>query len=264
MKLTVLGKSPSWQDAGGACSGYLVEEGDFALLLDCGNGVFSKLRLFCDYVDVDAVAISHLQADHFLDLVPFSYALTYAPRQQPVPVDRWPGTDNPARPRLIAPQGARETFRRVVGAWGNEDLIENAFHLEEYGPDDTPEVGPLKFTFKSVPHFTETFAIRVKSANGGGELVYGADSRPSDEVVDFARDAELLLVEATLPRPERTGMRGHLTPREAGEHAKAAGAKQVVITHISDELDLLWAQTEADAGFGSPVDIAREGAAYTI
>jgi ribonuclease BN (tRNA processing enzyme) len=59
-------------------------------------------------------------------------------------------------------------------------------------------------------------------------------------------------------------MRGHLTPREAGEHAKAAGAKQVVITHISDELDLQWAQTEADAGFGSPVDIAREGATYTI
>ena len=44
MQITVLGKSPSWQDAGGACSGYLVQEGDFTLLLDCGNGVFSKLR----------------------------------------------------------------------------------------------------------------------------------------------------------------------------------------------------------------------------
>jgi ribonuclease BN (tRNA processing enzyme) len=151
-----------------------------------------------------------------------------------------------------------------VGAWGNEDLIENAFHLEEYSVDDTPEVGPLKFTFQSVPHFTETFAIRVSSSAGGGDLVYGADSRPSDEVVEFARDAELLLVEATLPRPERTGMRGHLTPREAGEHAKAAGVRQVVITHISDELDLEWAQTEADAGFGASVDIAREGATYTI
>ena len=40
MRITVLGKSPSWQDADGACSGYLVEEGDDALLLDCGNGVF--------------------------------------------------------------------------------------------------------------------------------------------------------------------------------------------------------------------------------
>ena len=44
MRLTVLGKSPSWQDAGGACSGYLLEDGDTTVLLDCGNGVFGKLR----------------------------------------------------------------------------------------------------------------------------------------------------------------------------------------------------------------------------
>ena len=44
MRLTVLGKSPAWQDAGGACSGYLVEDGDTRVLLDCGNGVFAKLR----------------------------------------------------------------------------------------------------------------------------------------------------------------------------------------------------------------------------
>src|SRR5919197_992520 len=159
MRLTVLGKSPSWQDAGGACSGYLVQDGDTAVLIDCGNGVFSKLRVVCDYVDVDAVLISHLHADHFLDLIPFAYALTYAPRQQPVPVHIWPGTDNPAHPELYAPTGARDTFRRVVGAWGNEDLIENAFELEEYEESSKPEVGPLRFEFRSVPHFTETFAI---------------------------------------------------------------------------------------------------------
>ena len=127
MRITVLGKSPSWQDADGACSGYLIGDDGFHLLLECGNGVFSKLRRFIDYVDVGAVVISHLHADHFLDLVPYAYALTYAPRQQPVPVDRWPGTDRPARPELHVPPGATELFRRVVGAWGNEDLIENAF-----------------------------------------------------------------------------------------------------------------------------------------
>src|SRR6185437_3316841 len=80
LKITVLGKSPAWQDADGACSGYLVEEEGACLLLDCGNGVFSKLRRFRDYTKVDAVVISHLHADHFLDLVPFAYALLYAPR----------------------------------------------------------------------------------------------------------------------------------------------------------------------------------------
>src|SRR5918992_5412358 len=165
MRLTVLGKSPSWQDAGGACSGYLIEEDDTAVLVDCGNGVFAKLREKIDYVDVDAVVISHLHADHFLDLVPYAYALTYAPRQQPVPVPPRPGTDKPAKPRLIAPPGARELFRRIVGAWGNEDLIEKAFKLEEYEESSKPRVGPLRFSFRSVPHFTETFAIRVASSN---------------------------------------------------------------------------------------------------
>src|SRR3954447_10149305 len=175
MRLTVLGKSPSWQDAGGACSGYLVEEDDLGMLVDCGNGVFSKLRRFRDYVDVDAVLISHLHADHFLDLVPYSYALTYAPRQQPVPVHTWPGTDRPARPDLHAPTGARDTFRRVVGAWGNEDLVENAFGLREYAPEEELEIRPFHVSFCPVPHFVQTCAIELSSSNGGGRFVYGAD-----------------------------------------------------------------------------------------
>src|SRR5918998_1134636 len=180
MRLTVLGKSPSWQDAGGACSGYLLEDGDTSVLIDCGNGVFSKLRRFRDYTKVDAVVISHLHADHFLDLVPYSYALTYAPRQQPVPVDRWPGTDNPARPELHGPPGARETFRKIVGCWGNNDLIENAFELAEYDGSSQLSIGPVRIAFQEVPHYTETFAMRISSENGSGEIVYGADSSATE------------------------------------------------------------------------------------
>jgi ribonuclease BN (tRNA processing enzyme) len=264
MRLTVLGKSPSWQDAGGACSGYLVEEDGTALLVDCGNGVFGKLRERIDYVDVDAVLISHLHADHFLDLVPYSYALTYAPRQQPVPVDRWPGTDHPAKPELHAPPGAREAFRRVVGTWGNEDLIENAFDLIEYEASSTLAIGPFEIRFQPVPHFTETFAICVASQNGSGRIVYGADCRPTEALANFVDEPDLIMMEATLPRPERTGMRGHLTPGEAGEHARAAGAKRLVLVHISDELDADWARGEAEASFGGPVEVAREGAAYDV
>jgi ribonuclease BN (tRNA processing enzyme) len=263
MRLTVLGKSPSWQDAGGACSGYLLQHEGTTVLMDCGNGVFGKLRQFVDYVDVDAVVLSHLHADHFLDLVPYAYALTYAPRQQPVPVPPWPGTDHPARPRLIAPPGARETFRHVTGAWGPEQLIENAFRLEEYEASATPAVGPLRFSFQSVPHFVETFAICV-DADGGGRLAYGADSRPSEDLVGFIRDCDLLLIEATLPRPERTGMRGHMTPGEAGQHAREANASRVVLTHISDELDHEWARDQAAETFGAAVEVAHDGATYDL
>ena len=86
---------------------------------------------------------------------------------------------------------------------------------------------------------------------------------PTEEQA-LLRETTERFVEATLPRPERTGVRGHLTPEEAGDHAKRAGAKRVVITHISDELGDDWAREEAERGFGGPVEVAREGATYEI
>jgi ribonuclease BN (tRNA processing enzyme) len=265
VRITVLGKSPAWQDAGGACSGYLVEEDGTCLLLDCGNGVFSKLRRFRDYVDVDAVVISHLHADHILDLIPFASGLTYAPRQQPVPVDRWPGTDSPARPRLYMPAGGREAMRRICGGGGMlEDHVENAFDVVEYDQDDELEIGGLRVRFTAVPHFLPTWAVDVRSADGGGRITYGADSAPNDELVEFARGSDLLLIEATLPRPERSGPRGHLTPSEAGDHGARAEVGRLVITHISDELDELWARGEAERAFGGPVHVAHEGDVFEL
>ncbi|HEY7151575.1 MAG TPA: MBL fold metallo-hydrolase [Solirubrobacterales bacterium] len=264
MRITVLGKSPSWQDAGGACSGYLVEDGGTRLLLDCGNGVFAKLRERADYTELDAVLISHLHADHFLDLVPYSYARAYAPRQQSAPVGGYPGTDAPARPRLIAPAGAREVFRQVVGAWGKEDLIETSFALEEYDADSTVEVGTLRARFQEVPHFTTTYAVDFVSTNGGGRFTYSADCRPGEELIRIAKDTDLLIVEATLALPEKTGARGHMTPAEAGDHARRAGAHRVVLTHISDELDSDWAREQGSEAYGGPVDVAQEGATYEV
>ncbi len=269
MRITVLGKSPSWQDAAGACSGYLVQEGDFTMVLDCGNGVFSKLRHIVDYVDVDAVLITHLHADHFLDLVPFSYALTYAPRQQPVAVGGWPGTDHPARPVLYVPGGAAKVFRRIVGCWGNEDLIENAFELREFaGVDerahtvDGLSVGPFQIRLCEVPHYVTTYAVELTTATA--RFTFGADCKPNEELVTFAENTDLLMIEATLPRPERTGLRGHLTPREAGEHGKLAHAQRLVLTHFSDEMDPEWARLEAASSYGGTVELAHEGAVYTV
>jgi ribonuclease BN (tRNA processing enzyme) len=262
VRVTVLGKSPSWQDAAGACSGYLVQAPGFSVLLDCGNGVFSKLRPICDYVDVDAVVISHMHADHFLDLVPFSYALRYAPRQQPVPVGGWPGTDDPARPRLYLPGGGGALVRHVVSCWGNDDLIDSAFEVHEYAVDEELLLGPLAVRFCEVPHYVPTFAVEL--ACDGARFTYGADCRPNDELVHFARDTDLLLIEASLPRPERDGTRGHLTAREAGEHGLRAGARRLVLTHYSDELDPELTRAEGADGFGGPVDLAREGAVYTV
>ncbi|MBV9716155.1 MAG: MBL fold metallo-hydrolase [Solirubrobacterales bacterium] len=252
MKITVLGKSPSWQDAGGACSGYLIEHGRYVLLLDCGNSVFSKLRTVCDYAEVSAVLISHLHADHFLDLVPYSYALIHGPRQRP----------GRPRPRLYVPEGGGKLLSRVVGCWGNAGLIETAFEQHEYGSRHEVQLGPLRIALREVPHFTRTFAVDV--SDGRGRLTFSADCAPNDGLVELATGTDLLLIEATLPEPESAGERGHMTAREAGEHGRRAAARRLVITHISDELDADRAVAEAQSGYGAPAEVAREGAVYTV
>lgn len=255
MKITVLGKSPAWQDADGACSGYLVEEAGTTLLLDCGNGVFGKLRAHADFAAVDAIVLSHLHADHFLDLVPFAYGLLYAPR---------PGAAQRARPRLCAPPGGTAVFRQVTGAWNSPELIEDAFAVEEYSPSDVLEIGPLRVRLHPVPHYVPAWAVEITSTVTGRRFTFSADCRPNAELVAFARDTDLLLIEAAIPQPEPVGTRGHLTPREAGEHGRAAGASRVVVTHFADDLDPEWVRSEAAAGFGDAVEVAFEGATFSL
>ena len=251
LRITVLGKSPAWQDADGACSGYLVQGAGQTVLLDCGPGVFSKLRRFVDYVDIDAVVISHLHADHIMDLVPFASGLRYGPRRPP------------ARQRMFAPPGALEAFAGMSSATAmSAEHIELAFDVTVYDPADTVTIGGLKVRFQPVPHFIPANAVEF--AAGGARFTFSADCAPNQELCDFAAGTDLLLIEATLPQPERDGDRGHLTPREAGEHGARAGAKRVVLTHFSDELDVEWARAEGERGFGAPVDAAYEGATYEL
>ena len=257
--MTVLGKSPAWADAGGACSGYLVESGDATVLLDCGPGVLGKLRALRDYASVDAVVLSHMHADHMLDLVPYASALLYS--------ERWADGRAPRpRPVLHVPPGGADALARVcAGAGMFASHVQAAFDVHEYDPDGILHAGPFSIRFQLVPHFVPAHAVEL--VDGTGRLTFSSDCGPNAELSAFAQDTDLLLVEATMSEafagdggPER----GHLTPREAGEHGRRAGAHRLVLTHISDELDLAVARAQAADAFGRAVEVAAEGAVFTL
>jgi ribonuclease BN (tRNA processing enzyme) len=255
VRVTILGKSPVFADVGGACSGYLVQEGSTTLVMDFGNGVFGKLRAFVEFTAVDAVVVSHMHSDHILDLVPFAYALTYAPG----------AASRETQVRLFLPEGGRDVLRGIARAWGSGDLVDSAFDVEEYASGDVLDIGDVRVRTRAVPHYVpNTNALDVSPLAGGARLTYGADHGPSDELVDLARDTDLLLVEAAITEPEEEGRRGHITPREAGEHGRRAGARRLVVTHVSDLVDQSWVLAEAEAGFGGPVAIAAEGEVYEV
>ncbi len=258
IRLTILGKSPSWQDRDGACSGYLVELAGRTLLIDCGSGVFGKLRSHHDYAEVDAVIVTHLHADHTLDLVPFAYALTVGP---PLRRGRLP---------LYAPPGARAAWRRLCSAWGSETLIEDAFELHEYDPARELELDGISVRFQPVPHYVPTYALELRVSGEAQRLVFSADCGPNEELVAFARGADLLLIESTrLDEPLRDDEDpdeppGHLRAADAASIGARAGVGRLVLTHFSDQLDPAQIRAQAEAVFGAAVRLAREGDQYEI
>jgi ribonuclease BN (tRNA processing enzyme) len=252
MRFVVLGKSPAWPDPGGACSGYLLVQDGFALLLDCGAGVFGKLTAVQDYLTLGAVLISHLHADHILDLIPFSYALNLSPRV----------AHPPRRPPLHSPPGSQEMFHRLGACWKDEGLITEAFAVAEYDPAEPLRIGPFAVRFCEVPHYTQAFACELSA--GGSRITFGADCGPNDALVQFAQGTDLLIAEASLREPDTDVPRGHLTPLEAGELGRQAQAKRLLVTHFSDELGADWVREESARGFGAEVSLAAAGAEYTI
>ena len=79
MRLTVIGCSGSYPGSDAACSAYLVEHDGFRLLLDLGNGSLGTLQNHLDPREIDALYLSHLHGDHWLDLVSLAYVREHHP-----------------------------------------------------------------------------------------------------------------------------------------------------------------------------------------
>lgn len=254
MRFTVLGKSPAWEDAGGACSGYLLEVDGESFMFDCGNGAFAKLRGRIDFEAVTGIVISHIHADHVLDLVPFAYALTLGPQ----------GVSSPG-PLLRLPPGGLDALRRLVAIWGSEGLIDAAFEPVEYERGEGFGLGAVRAQLHEVPHYALTHAVEL-IAPSGRRLVYGADCRSCIELERAAAAADVLLAEATLAEAESVPLerRGHMSAAEAGALAGRAGVGRLVLTHISDLIDPVRALEQAALGFEGPIEIAAEGSSWEL
>jgi ribonuclease BN (tRNA processing enzyme) len=251
--LTILGASGACPAAGGACSSYLVQSGATSIVLDCGPGSLPNLRGVIDYRAVTAVVLSHLHADHILDLVPYHDGLRYGP-----------GADASPRIPLWSSPGGRATLQALGVALGHDaDHFDQTFAIEEYDPAAPLTIGDLRLTFTPTQHYIPCWGIRCEA--GGATLVYSADTGPTPAVVELARDADLFLCEATLLDREAPEDRpGHLTAAEAGALARQAGARRLLLTHLWPELGLEALLARGQAAFGGPTALAREGDRHRI
>lgn len=251
MKLTVLGCGGPVPRPGQACSGYLLEQDGTHILLDCGSGVFSNLQKHLDYHCVEAVVISHMHADHSFDLPAYRTALELDMFH---PLTR--------RPRLYLPPGGTKVLMDLAGLIGHrETYFDGAFEISEYDPQLPLNVANLRLTFAPTKHRILTFGVRIE---GAATLAYSADSGVCAALNDLAYQADLFLCEATFQRETNFPNRPHLKATEAGEIARQAGVKRMLLTHIWHQLDPLRSVAEVGTVYDGPVAAAQDGKTYVI
>ena len=241
MRLTVLGGSGAWPGPGQACSGYLVEHNGFRLLLDPGYATMPRLLELIPADRVDAVFVSHGHPDHCADLNPLlrARALRDDP-PPPLPVYAVPGALDP------------------VLALDRPGMLDDARVLHEFTAGAEFPIGPFRARTRLLPHSMPNAGVRLSA--GGRVLAYTGDCGPSDEVVALARDADLLLAEATHLHPVPEGVRADLTSaRDAGRQARRAGARSLMLTHLWPGTDEAAARAEASAEYAGTVAVARPG-----
>jgi ribonuclease BN (tRNA processing enzyme) len=242
VQLTIVGWSGSFPGPESPASCYLIDTGDFRLVLDLGNGALGALQRYTGLGDVDGICLSHLHADHCLDMCGYSVFQNYHPDGR--------------QPR-IAVYGPAGTQERLSAALGSDHLgMANAFDFTTLtvGPI---EIGPLRITTALVNHPVETFGFRIEHA--GQVLAYSADTGPCDELAELARGADVLLSEASFTDGPGLPADLHLTARQAGEQAARAGVGELVLTHLVPWNDPATCLEQASESFSGPLRLASSG-----
>jgi ribonuclease BN (tRNA processing enzyme) len=242
VKITVLGGSGAWPTASQACSGYLVEHEGFRLVLDPGYATLPRLLTHAAAEEVDAVLISHGHPDHCADLNPLLRA-------------RALGKAPPPALSVHALPGAVD----AVLALDNPRMLADAYVLCEFTIGHRFEVGPFEVDTWALPHWVPNAGMRLTA--GGRVLAYTGDTGPSPDIAVMARDADVLLAEATFPDRELpAGDAPYLsTARQAGEHAARADARRLVLTHLWPGSDPSAARAAARRAYSADLDIAAPG-----
>ncbi|MET0189505.1 MAG: MBL fold metallo-hydrolase [Pseudonocardia sediminis] len=257
MRLIVLGCSGSGPGPGSPASGYLVEAGDARFTLDLGNGTFGALQRHLDPWALDAVAFSHLHADHCSDFASLVVHRRYHPRP--------PYDATASKLAVHAPGEAPDRFAAAYAPSAAERAgtdLTDVFTFHALTPGSTASIGDARLSATPVDHPCETYALRVE--HEGRTLVYSGDTGPCDGLVTAARDADVLLCEASWPHSDDAPAGVHLSGRQAGEHAAAAGVGRLLLTHVPAWCDPQELLAEAKAVFDGPIDLVHPDEAFDI
>lgn len=239
MKLTILGYYGGYPDHGVGTSSYLIESGDYKLLLDCGSGALLALEKADDPFDLDAVLLTHYHHDHAADVgvLQYYYQLhSGAKKADPLPI--YGNTKDPLNFAALT----FGPFTKGVG----------------YAGDSALDLGPLHLTFLETQHPVPAFAVRIEEKTTGQVFVDTSDTRVFAGLAPFAAKADLLMADTNF-LADHPGPLWHLTAPQAGTLAAEAHVRALLLTHLPQEASLTTLKAQAQRAAGEiPTWLASE------
>lgn len=255
MKLTTLGCWGAYPYKDGGTTSYLVTSEDgFQLLMDCGSRAVTELEKEISPLDLDAVIISHYHPDHIADLGVLRHYFQLYPKHL------W-------TPKVLPIYGHKEDeveFAKLT--------LPGVSEGRAYDVNGVEHIGSFDITFIKTVHPVPCYAFRIVERATGQTLVFTGDTGYFDGLEKFAAGADLFLADVYLYAGNENHP-AHLTTKEAGQIAKAAGVKSLVLTHtppvppqgISAENHLQVLKEEAqDFAADVPVDLAEPHKSWQI
>lgn len=208
MRLHILGCEGTYPGPNGATSGYLVSHEDRHLLLDCGSGVMGKLMAVLKPEDLSAICLTHWHNDHAADMLAMKYYCLIHKHQLPVLLPR---EGHPLR-----------------------DILAGAeFGYREY--EKKMEVDGFVIEALRVWHPVPAYALKITA--GGKTLLYTGDAVGGEGLTLFCQGTDLLLCDGAFTKAQWNHHLPHFSASQAGQLAKAAGVKQLMITHAQPGSD---------------------------
>ena len=266
IRVTFLGTAASRPTVGRNVSALLVQRGGEPLLFDCGEGTQRQMMRFGTGFGVNDVFFTHLHADHFLGITGLLRTMGLQERSEAIRL--WAPAGSAAILEQAVHLGVErvpfpveiselEPHQRVAGEGydilayptqhGTRTLGYALIEHDRLGRFDVararalgiPE-GPLfGLLHRGQPVQLGERTVNASEVVGpprpGRRIVYTGDSRPCRTTLEIARDADLLVHDATFgaEEAERARNTGHATAAEAGELAQRAAVRRLVLTHLS-------------------------------
>ena len=218
-------------------------DGNF-ILIDCaGQPVLRLRRVGLDYHRLTDLILTHFHPDHTYGVSMLIMEMWLRGRGEPL--------------RIYGTTHCLERVEMMMKAY-DWDTWPRLFPIT-FIPVDEREGAPVlenddfRIFAAPVKHFVPTIGLRVEDKHTRQTLAYSCDTEPCPGDMWLAQRADVLIHEAA-----GKGF-GHTSAGQAGEIAREAGAKKLVLIHYCvDGKDLSTLAPEAEAAFGAPVTLAED------